>query len=110
MAMRSDRRGQPLHVIWAEIDREARKEKTHALGSRTAGHRHRQPRLSVQCRLGLGGITNCSPPILGLRHLSDELSPGHIDGPINRAGLRSRIVFEDFNHQGRVVRYDDARL
>jgi hypothetical protein len=36
--------------------------KTITLGSRTAGHRHRQPRLSVRCRLDFGGVANCSAP------------------------------------------------
>jgi serine/threonine protein kinase len=34
----------------------------------------------------------------------------HVHSAINLAGLRSRIVPEDFHHQGRVVRENDARL
>lgn len=44
-------------VVWAEIGREA-EGKTCTLGSRTADHRHRQPRPPVRRRLGLGGFTN----------------------------------------------------
>jgi len=36
--------------------------KTSTLRSRTAGHRYRQPRPPVRCRLGIGGFPNCSPP------------------------------------------------
>src|SRR4029077_9697929 len=34
-----------------------------------------------------------------LRDLPDELRPGHVDGAVDGAGLRSRIVLEDFHHQ-----------
>jgi hypothetical protein len=46
----------------------------------------------------------------GLGDLADELSPAHVHSPVDLAGLRSRVVFEDFHHQGRVVRDNDARL
>jgi hypothetical protein len=45
-----------------------------------------------------------------LSDLADELSPAHVHSPLDLASLRSRIVFEDFHHQGRVVRDSDARL
>src|SRR5882762_10104240 len=45
-----------------------------------------------------------------LGDLADELGPAHIHGRVDLAGLRSRIVFEDFHYQGRVVRNDDASL
>jgi hypothetical protein len=31
-------------------------------------------------------------------NLADQLGPAHVHGPIDLAGLRSRIVLEDFNH------------
>ena len=34
-----------------------------SFGSRTTGHRHRQPRLSVRCRLVFGGFVNCRAPV-----------------------------------------------
>ena len=36
--------------------------KTFTFGSRTAGHRHRQPRPSLRCRLGLGRFANHRAP------------------------------------------------
>jgi hypothetical protein len=47
---------------------------------------------------------------VGLGDLADKLGPAHVHGPIDLAGLRSRIVLEDFHHQGRIVRDNDARL
>jgi hypothetical protein len=47
---------------------------------------------------------------VGVRNLAYEFGPTHIHGSIDFAGLRSRIVLEDFHHQGCVVREDDARL
>ena len=47
---------------------------------------------------------------VGLGDLADELGPAHVHGRVDLAGLRSRIVFEDFHYQGRVVGNDDARL
>ena len=43
--------------------------KTFTLGSRTAGHRHRQPRLSLRCRLGFGGFANCGTPEPAMSHM-----------------------------------------
>src|SRR5215218_2568100 len=47
---------------------------------------------------------------VGLGDLADELGPGHVHCPIDLAGLRSRIVLEDFHHQSCVVRENDAGL
>ena len=47
---------------------------------------------------------------VGVGDLADKLGPAHVHGPVDLAGFRSRIVLEDFHHQGRVVRDDDARL
>jgi hypothetical protein len=67
-----------------------------------------------RCREPVSGSTQPGEqsPLLsvGLGDLADELSPAHIHGRVDLAGLRSRIVFEDFHYQGRVVRNDDARL
>ena len=49
-------------VVWAEIDREARKGKPHSLGPCSTGHRHRRSWLSFRCRLGFSGKTNRRPP------------------------------------------------
>jgi hypothetical protein len=46
----------------------------------------------------------------GLGDLADERGPTHIHGRIDLAGLRSRIVLEDFHHQGCIVRDNNARL
>ena len=42
--------------------------------------------------------------------LPDKLGPSHVHGPVDLAGFRSRVILENFHHQGRVVRDDDARL
>ena len=55
------------------------------------------------------GERSCLPSV-GLGDLADELGPAHIHRRVDLAGLRTRIVFEDFDHQGRIVRDDDARL
>ena len=39
-----------------------------------------------------------------------KLGPAHVHGSVDLAGLRSRIVLEDFHHQGRIVRENDTRL
>ena len=56
-----------------------------------------------------GECKNCLLPV-GVGNLAYELGPGHIHGTVDRAGLGSRIVLEDFHHQGRVVRENDADL
>jgi predicted unusual protein kinase regulating ubiquinone biosynthesis (AarF/ABC1/UbiB family) len=43
-------------------------------------------------------------------NLANKFGPAHIHGSVDLAGLRSRIVLEDFHHQCRVVRENDARL
>jgi hypothetical protein len=40
---------------------------------------------------------------VGFRDLADQLGPVHIERPIDRAGLGPTVVFEDFDHEGRVV-------
>src|SRR6185437_14314043 len=52
---------------------------------------------------------SCSLPVR-LGDLANELGPGHVHGPVDLAGLRPRIVLEDFNHQSRVVRENYASL
>ena len=47
---------------------------------------------------------------VGVGDLSDKLGPSHIHRAVNLAGLRSRIVPEDFHHQPRIVRDNYARL
>jgi len=47
---------------------------------------------------------------VGLSDLTDKLGPAHVHGAIDLAGLGSPVILEDFHHQGRVVRDDDARL
>src|SRR5690349_23805271 len=47
---------------------------------------------------------------VGLRDLSDELRPGHVDGAVDGPSLRPRIVLEDFHHQCGVVGEDHAGL
>jgi hypothetical protein len=47
---------------------------------------------------------------VGVGDLADKLDPSHVHGPVDLAGFRSRIILENFHHQGRVVRDDDARL
>src|SRR5439155_25781058 len=71
----------------------------------------RQPasRAFQSCARAFKAATDHSLAV-GLGDLADELCPGHVDGLVDLAGLRSRIVLEDFHHQGRVVRDDDACL
>src|SRR5438067_5677580 len=45
-----------------------------------------------------------------VRDLPHELGPGHVDGAVHGPGLRTRIVLEDFHHQGGVVGEDHAGL
>jgi hypothetical protein len=45
-----------------------------------------------------------------LGDLADKLGPTHVHRPVNFSGFRARIVLENFHHQGRVVRDDDAGL
>ncbi len=45
---------------------------------------------------------------VSLRDLANKRSPTH--GSVNLASLRLRIVLEDFPHQSRIVRENDARL
>ena len=47
---------------------------------------------------------------VGVRDLTDKLGPPHIHRAVDLAGLRSRVVLEDFHHQGGVIGEDDARL
>ena len=47
---------------------------------------------------------------VGLRDLSDELRPGHVDGAVDGPSLLPCIVLEDFHHQGGVVGEDNAGL
>ena len=47
---------------------------------------------------------------VGLGNLTDKLGPAHIHSCVDLAGLRSSIVFQDFHHQGCVVRDNDACL
>jgi len=47
---------------------------------------------------------------VGVGDLADKLGPTHVHGPVNFAGFRSRIILENFHHQGRVVRDNDASL
>src|SRR3984885_3524601 len=49
-------------------------------------------------------------PAVGLRDLPHELGPGHVQGAVDGAGLRPRIVLQDFHHQSGVVGEDDAGL
>ena len=63
-----------------------------------------------QCRTRRRGLPAGWLLSVGLGDLADELSPGHIHGPVHLAGLWPRIVLEDFHHQGRVVRDNNARL
>jgi len=74
----------------------------------------RQRVAAGRCRQPVGGSTQPGEESHslseGLGDLADELSPAHVHSPVDLAGLRSRVVFEDFHHQGRVVRDDDARL
>jgi hypothetical protein len=39
-----------------------------------------------------------------VRNPADKPGPRHVHGPVDIESLRSRIVLEDFRHQGRVVR------
>ena len=47
---------------------------------------------------------------VGVRDLPDELRPRHVHCAVDGAGLRSCVVFQDFHHQGRVIRDDHAGL
>ena len=47
---------------------------------------------------------------VGLGNLANQPGPAHVHGSVSLTRLRSRIVLEDFHHQGRVVRENDARL
>ena len=46
-----------------------------------------------------------SAPLLavGLLELAHRLGPIHLDRSVDRARLRPSIVFEDFDHQSRVI-------
>src|SRR5258705_4593042 len=45
-----------------------------------------------------------------LRNLPDELRPWHIYGAVDGTGLGSCVVFQDLDHQARVIRDDHACL
>jgi len=47
---------------------------------------------------------------VGLRNLSDELRPGHVDGAIDEPSLLPRIILEDLHHQRGVVGENHASL
>jgi hypothetical protein len=47
---------------------------------------------------------------VGLRHLAYQLGPIHIHRSIDRTGLGPTVVFENFDHQRRVVRQYNACL
>ena len=47
---------------------------------------------------------------VGPGDLTDKCGPGHVHGRVNLASLRSRIILEDFHHQGCVVRHNNTRL
>src|SRR5207248_7218188 len=45
-----------------------------------------------------------------LSDLPHQLRPGLVDGPINGARVRPRVVLQDLDHQARIVGDDHARL
>jgi hypothetical protein len=47
---------------------------------------------------------------VGVGDLTDKCGPAHVHGRVNLASLRSRIILEDFHHQGCVVRHNNTRL
>ena len=47
---------------------------------------------------------------VGMSNLPDELGPGHVHRGIDGAGLWARVVFQDFHHEGCVIRDDHAGL
>ena len=52
-----------------------------------------------------GGLLDVS-----LRHLTDQLGPIHVNCCIDRASLGATVVFEDLDHEGRVISEDNASL
>jgi hypothetical protein len=54
-------------------------------------------------RSGYGADRHAGLLPVGFRDLADQLGPVHIERPIDRAGLGPTVVFEDFDHEGRVV-------
>jgi len=42
-------------------------------------------------------------PGVGFRDLAHQLGPVHVERPVDRTGLGTTVVFEDFDHEGRVV-------
>ena len=62
-----------------------------------------------------GSLCRRSGPALGslavgLRDLPDEFRPGHVYGAVDGTSLRACVVFQDLDHQGRVVRDDHPSL
>jgi hypothetical protein len=47
---------------------------------------------------------------VGPGDLTDKCGPAHVHGRVNLASLRSRIILEDFHHQGCIVRHNNTRL
>jgi hypothetical protein len=68
--------------------------------------------LTCKCSGQRGKQPGEQPRLLsvGLGDLADENGPAHIHGGVDPSSLRSRVIFEDFHHQSRVVREDNARL
>ena len=58
----------------------------------------------------LNAFSACRLLSVGVGDLADKLGPGHVHGPVHLAGLRSRIILEDFHHQSCVVGQNDTGL
>ncbi len=88
------------------------------LGNSPASHARggpaSEPHLAGQSTLVVRpqvGLLSVGPgDLTGLGDLTDKRSPGHVHGRVNLHSFRSRIILEDFHHQGCVVRRNNTSL